>query len=123
MPRNCVRPTLALLTLLALTPMLPAHAQGAPPIQNGVDSSVRPGDDFFAYANGAWLKATVIPAGKDRWTARNDIDSVTRRQILSVFDGAASAPAGSLPRLLADFRAAYENEALLDARGLAPLQP
>ena len=27
----------------------------------GIDRSVRPGDDFFAYANGAWLKATQIP--------------------------------------------------------------
>ncbi|HWZ29463.1 MAG TPA: M13 family metallopeptidase, partial [Gemmatimonadales bacterium] len=85
--------------------------------------SVRPGDDFFAYANGEWLKATAIPAGRDRWTARTAIDDVTRQQILSVFDAAATAPTGSLSRMIADFRSAYENEALIEARGLAPLQP
>ena len=120
-----VRTATALLTLL---PVLlgspspsPAQALAAAP-QGGVDASIRPGDDFFSYANGEWLKATTIPAGKDRWNARTAIDEVTRRQILSLFDGAGAAPAGSLPRLLADFRSAYENESLIESRGLTPLQ-
>ena len=39
-------------------------------LEPGVDPSIQPGDDFFAYANGGWLQATEIPAGKDRWNAR-----------------------------------------------------
>src|SRR5262245_54079399 len=45
------------------------------------DPGIAPGDDFFAYANGAWLDAAVIPPGKDRWSVRDDINERTRRQI------------------------------------------
>ena len=50
-------------------PSAAARAQGADEpkawnIESGVDASIKPGDDFFAYANGAWLKATEIPAGQ-----------------------------------------------------------
>jgi predicted metalloendopeptidase len=50
-------------------------------LESTVDTSINPGDDFFGYANGAWLKAAVIPSGKDRWTVRDDISALTRRQV------------------------------------------
>ena len=89
----------------------------------GVDTSVQPGDDFFAYANGAWLMATEIPAAKERWNARSEIDELTRQQIAKLIDDTAAAPAGSDARKVADFRAAYMNEAAIEARGLASLEP
>jgi predicted metalloendopeptidase len=89
----------------------------------GVDISIHPGDDFFAYANGAWLKATEIPAGSPRWNARGDINELTRQQVAQLVDAAASAPAGSDARKVADFRAAYLNETAIDARGITPLRP
>ena len=82
-----------------------------------------PGDDFFAYANGAWLEATAIPTGSARWNARNEISELTRRQIVKLIDDAAGAAAGSEARKVADFRAAYLNESAIDARGMAPLRP
>ena len=88
-----------------------------------MDPSIQPGDDFFAYANGAWLKATEIPAGKERWNARDEIDELTRQQIAKLLDDAGAAPAGSIARKVADFRAAYLNEAAIEARGIAPLKP
>ena len=48
--------------------------------QTDGDAGIKPGDDFFAYANGDWLRATEIPAGKERWSARNEIDDLTRQQ-------------------------------------------
>jgi predicted metalloendopeptidase len=92
-------------------------------LESGVDSTIRPGDDFFGYANGGWLHATEIPAGKDRWTARNEIVEVTRQQVQKILDEAGSQPAGSLGRKVADFRAAYLNEAAIESKGLAPLKP
>ena len=35
--------------------------------QDGFDTSVRPQDDLFLYANGAWLEQTEIPGDKSRW--------------------------------------------------------
>jgi putative endopeptidase len=92
-------------------------------IESGIDANIKPGDDFFAYANGAWLKATEIPAGKARWTVRDEISELTRQQLLKLLDDASAAPAGSTARKVADFRAAYLNEAAIEAKGIAPLKP
>jgi len=92
-------------------------------LEREADPSIKPGDDFFSYANGAWLKATEIPAGKERWNARTEIGEMTRQQIAHLLDDADVAPAGSLPRKVADFRAAYLNEAAIETRGIAPLEP
>jgi predicted metalloendopeptidase len=82
-----------------------------------------PGDDFFAYANGAWLRGTVIPEGKERWGVRNEINALARRQIAALLDGAGTAPPGTAARKVADFRAAWLNEAAIEARGIAALRP
>jgi len=52
---------------------LAASDRAAPALESGVDADIQPGDDFFAYANGVWLKATEIPAGKRLWGARSEI--------------------------------------------------
>lgn len=36
-------------------------------LATNADTTVRPGDDFFEYANGSWLKATAIPAAESGW--------------------------------------------------------
>ncbi len=97
--------------------------QTAPALEREADPEIRPGDDFFAYANGAWLKATAIPAGKERWNARTEITELTRQQMARLFEDAAKAPAGSAARKVADFRAAYLNEVAIETRGIAPLKP
>jgi len=92
-------------------------------LESTVDASITPGEDFFAYANGTWLKATALPAGKEKWGARDELEEVTRRRVATLLDDAGAAPAGSAARKVADFRAAYLNEAAIEARGLASLKP
>ena len=75
-----------------------ATDQKSSPQERGVDAGIRPGDDFFAYANGSWLKATTIPAGRERWGARDEINAVTHQQVMQLLDDARTAPAGSLAR-------------------------
>jgi predicted metalloendopeptidase len=75
-----------------------ATDKGASALERTVDATVRPGDDFFAYANGGWLKATQIPEGKQRWSARDEINDVTRQRIARLLDDARSAPPGSTAR-------------------------
>jgi predicted metalloendopeptidase len=92
-------------------------------LENTVDPGIQPGDDFFGYANGAWLRATVLPAGRNRYSVRDDINERTRRQIEAILDDARAAPAGSLARKVADFRSAYLDQTAIEGRGLAPLKP
>jgi predicted metalloendopeptidase len=100
-----------------------AHATRAPEPETGIDPDIKPGDDFFAFANGGWLRSTEIPAGRESWSARTEIGQLTSRQISKLLDDAATRPAGSLARKVADFRSAYLNEAAIEARGIAPLRP
>lgn len=81
-------------------------------------AQARPGDDFFGYANGDWLKRTTIPDGKQRWTGRNDIDTTTQRQLADLFESIKSAPANSLGGKVNAFIAASA-----EARTIAALQP
>jgi putative endopeptidase len=112
--------------LWALVPAAGAQPVGelAPLAQeSGVDAGIRPGDDFFAYANGEWLKGTEIPAGKQRWDARTEIAALTRQRVLKLLADAGAAPIGSSARKVADFHAAYLNEAAIEAKGIAVLKP
>ena len=81
-----------------------------------VDLDVKPGDDFFAYANAEWLRSTRIPEGKARWGARNEIAERTAQQLAQVIRDA-------YPGKVADFHAAYLDEARIEKKGLAPIAP
>jgi predicted metalloendopeptidase len=103
---------------------IPAHAardHASSGLENTVDTSIAPGDDFFAYANGAWLKSSVIPESKDRWTVRDEINERTGRQVAAILEEAGMSPPGSLARKVADFRSALLNESSIETRGIAPL--
>lgn len=101
----------------------PTVADTAMTVDAGVDTHIQPGDDFFAYANGNWLKSNEIPAGKERWNARSELEERTHQQVLNLIDGVDSAPEGSLARKVADFHAAYSNLPAIEASGLRPLAP
>ncbi|MBI3369550.1 MAG: M13 family peptidase, partial [Burkholderiales bacterium] len=92
-------------------------------LESGVDAGIAPGDDFFAHANGDWLKATDIPAGKGRWGAFNEIGETTKRQVAAVLRDAGARAKGSSARKLADFHAAYVDETAIEAKSLTPIAP
>jgi len=91
----------------------------------GIDHAVLPGNDFFAYANGAWLAATPIPA--DRSDVGIDaalIEKADREtQDLIQSAGRDAPPAGSDQRKIADYFESFMDEARIDSLGLAPLEP
>jgi putative endopeptidase len=100
------------------------HSDPVPPAQeSGVDASIKPGDDFYAYANGDWLKATTIAAGLGRWSARDEIEANTRRQVASLIEEGATQPLGSYQRKVADFYAAYLADGLIEAKGISSIKP
>ncbi len=121
--RNVVAAPVFLVALLILAFATHAQTLSAPLIEPGVDNSIKPGDDFFAYANGAWLKSTALPAGKVRWTARDEIAALTAQQVSTLINDGATAPVNSIARKVADYRAAYLNDAAIEAKGSAPLKP
>ena len=93
--------------------------------QTGVDQSVRPGDDFNAYANGRWAATAEIPADRSSTGVGYQVFQVAERRTADIIQGAgASRPAaGTDARRIADYYAAYTNVAAIEQLGLTPLRP
>jgi predicted metalloendopeptidase len=91
----------------------------------GMDRSVAPGDDFFAYANGAWSKTAEIPADRAGWGVFAQLAEEAAQRTKGLLEVASdsSAPAGSAPRKAGDFYASFMDEAGIEAKGLTPLRP
>ncbi len=89
------------------------------------DPAVKPGDDFFRFANGAWLKTFQMPADKSRFGAFDELGEKSERDVKAIIDGfATSNPApGTSVAKAADFYASWMDEATLEARGVEPLKP
>jgi putative endopeptidase len=99
----------------AQTAAQPAHAPGA---------TARPGDDFFAWANGDWLAKTEIPADRGSWGAMASLAEETNARIVKLIeDTAASKSASGDARKVGDYYTTYMDEAAIEAKGTAPLKP
>jgi putative endopeptidase len=91
----------------------------------GIDHGVKPGDNFFRYANGDWLKSATIPADRSSIGTFFTVFKQAQKQTAALIKGAAEGnpPAGSNQRKIADFYAAYMNTDAIEKHGLAPLKP
>jgi predicted metalloendopeptidase len=90
----------------------------------GIDAAVLPGDDFFRYANGAWIKATEIPADRSGWGTGAIVAERTNKRVADLIADAArsDAPAGSDARKVGDYYATFMDEAAIEAKGLGPVK-
>src|SRR5271169_6082025 len=91
----------------------------------GMDRSVAPGDDFFRYANGTWLKTAEIPADRSYWGTSGTLIELTARRTADLIAEASrtEAPAGSDARKIGDTYATFLDEKAIESRGLEPLRP
>jgi len=91
----------------------------------GIDRSVAPGADFFAYANGTWMKTTEIPPDRATYGVGAVVADLTNQRTNELIKRAAAthAPAGSETRKIGDYYATFMDEAAIEAKGLQPLRP
>jgi predicted metalloendopeptidase len=90
-----------------------------------MDRSAKPGDDFWTYANGSWLKSHEIPADRATTGPGEILIEKTREQVRGLIQDAAKAspPHGSDAQKVGDYYASYLDEAGIETKGLAPLKP
>ncbi|GLQ99764.1 M13 family metallopeptidase [Dyella mobilis] len=90
----------------------------------GMDHAVKPGDDFFGYTNGTWVKNTQIPADRSSTGPTQDLEELTEQRTADLIRNAAKThpAAGSNDRKIADYYAAFMDAAAIEKRGLAPLK-
>ena len=106
---------------------VPAPAASDPGAELGIvpasmDTSVQPGDDFFAYANGNWVKNTAIPEDRASIGGFYIADKERERQTRELLDAILKfgAGAGSNEAKIASYYRAYLDTEAIDRAGLAP---
>jgi putative endopeptidase len=101
-----------------------ASAEPNIPDLSGMDRSILPGTDFFAYANGDWLKNTAIPPDRSSYGSGTKLAELTDMQVadLIVEMSAKKSAAGSEARKIGDYYASVMDEALIESKGLEPLK-
>jgi putative endopeptidase len=88
-----------------------------------MDRSVKPGDDFYRFANGAWLKVTTAPAGQPSFGTSAMLIEKTGERVRNLMQESATVGAakGTITQKVGDYYAAFMGEEAIEARGLKPL--
>ena len=90
----------------------------------GMDRGVVPGDNFFDYANGNWVKTTEIPADRSGYGSFAMLaERAAARTRAIVEEAAAAREADAETRKIGDYYNAFMDEAAIEQRGLAPIKP
>ncbi len=117
--------TLALVFVSAAAWAAPILPPELDPLVRNLDPSLRPGNDFFRYATGTWVKNHPIPPNEQEWSVGSIVVDEVRGQLRGICESAAAsgAPAGSNEQKVGDFWVAGMDSAAIETRGLTPLQP
>lgn len=111
---------------LAADAQAPAAAQGAVHGVNkaDMDMSARPGDDFYQYAGGGWLKANPMKPEYSSYGVFNDLAETNRKQIRELFENLSKEKHafGSVGQKVADLYNMAMDSVRLNKEGAAPLQ-
>jgi endothelin-converting enzyme/putative endopeptidase len=114
------------------TALLPAFAQNqeAPPQTHGIDvanmdRSVKPGDNFFEFANSAWVQRTEIPPDRPGISVFSQLSDVSDKRTAGLIDEIAKnkPAAGSGKAKIADLYNSFMDEVAVDAKGMGAIKP
>ncbi len=87
-----------------------------------MDTSVKPSEDFYLYANGGWIKRNPIPPEFSRWGAFNQLAEQNNDALHTIAEKAAGAKAAEVDlQKVGDFYASGMNEQAVDAAKAQPL--
>ena len=90
-----------------------------------LDTSVKPGDNFYLYANGGWLKSHPMPSEYSRYGSfdklQEDNDKMVHDLVLEL--SKQTNASGSIAQKIGDFFATGMDSATIEKEGLNPLKP
>ena len=122
---------LALATASLLTVSIPFAAEAAKPVlgdwgydKSAMDSSVKPGDDFWAYVNGSWDQRTQIPGDHPSVGSFITLRDGSERDVRQIAEAFANKSSGDqVGRQIGDYYSTFMDEGAIEGAGTAPLRP
>jgi putative endopeptidase len=115
----CIAATLS--TIAAQSQQKP-QPHGPDVVPSYMDTSVRPGDDFYLYANGTWEKNTEIRPDRASESPASELYDQHEQKLQDLMQEAAKAQDPQSLRIAA-FYHSYMDEAAIEAAGIKPLEP
>lgn len=90
-----------------------------------IDSTVNPGEDFFLFANGRWIKENPIPEEQSGWSIANLVIEEKLKRLREISEKAAAVKGakGSNDQKIGDFWTTAMDSAKIEAQGLKPIEP
>src|SRR3569832_546483 len=85
--------------------------------------SVFPGDDFFGFASGAWMKRTEIPAERSNWGMHAALAERVLVQLRTIMEDAGKADPKTIEGKVGAYYAAIMDEGRIEQLGASPLKP
>lgn len=91
--------------------------------KSNMDLSVKPGDNFYLYANGNWKKINPVPASKVRWGSFDVLRLNSSERLKGLAEEAAAHPSkDSVSQRVGDFYASGMDSAVIDKLGYTPIK-
>ncbi len=89
-----------------------------------MDLSVKPGDNFYLYANGNWVKNTPVPPSKTRWGSFDKLAEESSQALKGLLEDAAANPGkNDLVKRVGDFYASAMDTVAIEKLGYQPIKP
>ncbi|MCK3654878.1 endothelin-converting protein [Pasteurellaceae bacterium Macca] len=117
-----------MISLVAMSIFTACHANEAPQpstLMEGVDSTVKPQQDFYRYVNGKWLEKAQIPADRTSWGTLAELGELNEKRSLDLLQAVISDKDSAHSPQIQRLKALYETYTDLDAReaqGLTPIK-
>ncbi len=94
--------------------------------KTGMDTTVNPGDNFFLYANGSWIKNAKIPDDQSGWGGYFTLYNDNLQKLRTILDETAAKQdhsKGSAAQKVGDFYASGMDTLTLEKKGFEPIKP
>ncbi|RYZ22469.1 MAG: M13 family peptidase [Chitinophagaceae bacterium] len=87
-----------------------------------MDQGVKPGDNFYLYANGTWLKKNPVPASKTRWGSFDELREESSRRLRTLMEEAGKKSTDPKVQKVADFYLSGMDTASIESLGYTPIK-
>lgn len=88
-----------------------------------MDLKVKPGVNFYQYANGNWVKNNPVPASKTRWGSFDELREESSKRLQSLLEEAANNTSRNRKtQVIGDFHASGMDSVAIDAKGYQPIK-